>query len=112
MKGGYQPRPHLEISAEAFSRLVELTDDRPDVEMTVMVEYYSLSKTNSVPDDATAYQRVPYPNVVNIIRWKGNTLENAKWAQISSRKIMEVFAKDVEEVSKGLRIDGYGNYGE
>jgi hypothetical protein len=73
-------RPRLlERSAEVFSCLVELIEDRPDVEMSIMVEHFTIAKINSMPGDATVYQCVPHPNAVNIIRWKENTPENVKW---------------------------------
>jgi hypothetical protein len=77
-----------------------------------MFEYFPLTKVNSVPGDATAFQRISYPNVLNIIRWKDNTPENVKWAQMSSRKIMEIVTNGNEGSLGGLKVNGYGNYGE
>ena len=65
-----------------------------------------------MPSDATAFQRIPYPNVLNVIRWKDNTPENMKWAQMSSRKIMEIVTNGNEDFLGGLKVNGYGNYGE
>jgi hypothetical protein len=77
-----------------------------------MVEYIPMRKSKSVPDDATAYQRIPYPNVVNIIRWKDNTPENVKWAQMSSCKVMGIIPDRNEELSGGPNVEGYRSYGE
>jgi hypothetical protein len=104
--------PLLDVSEKAFAYLLECTEDHPDIQMSVMVEYYPLTKINSVSSGSTAYRRVPYPNVVNIIRWKENTPENVKWAQMSSRKVMEIVNTGVGEASGGLKVDGYGNYGK
>jgi hypothetical protein len=91
---------------------VELTDNRPDFQMSIAAEYYPLAKIISVPGDATAYNRIPYPNVLNIIRWKDNTPENTKWAQMSSRKLLGIIKNGDEFVAGDARVDGYGNYGE
>lgn len=77
-----------------------------------MYEYFPLAKINSVPRDATAFQRYPYPNILNFLRWEENTQENVKWAQTTSRKVMEIVTSGNEELSGGLKINGYGNYGQ
>jgi hypothetical protein len=111
MKGGYQSSPRLEISTKSFACLIELTSDRPDVNMGIMAEYYPMAKINSIPGNATAHHRVPYPNVVNFIRWKENTPENLSWARSSSRKIMDIIT-DGSGLSGDIEVEGYGNYGK
>lgn len=82
------------------------------ISISVMVEYIPVGKIKSVPGDATAYRLVPYPNVVNIIRWKDNTPEDVKWAQMSPHKVMGIISDGNMELSKGPKVDRYGNYGE
>jgi hypothetical protein len=112
MKGVIQIKPNIDVANKALSYLIEVTKDRPDVQISLAFEYFPLAKINSVPDDATACHRIPYPNVLNVIRWKDNTAENMKWAQITSRKVTEIVTSRNEELLGSLKVEGYGNYGE
>lgn len=112
MKGVVQTKPDFEVLNHAFSCLIELTEDRPDVEITLTIEYFPIAKIDSIPGDATAFQRIPYANALNVIRWKEDTPENMTWAQMTSRKITKIVTDGNEELLGSLKTNGYGNYGE
>jgi hypothetical protein len=112
MKGVFQTKPRVEVSENVLSCLAELTKDRPDAQITILFEYFPLSKITSVPRGATPFNRLPYPNVVNITRWKDNTSEWLTWAQLSSQKILGIVLNGNDQVSGDQISNGYGNYGE
>jgi len=72
--------------------------------MSCMFEYFPLAKICSIANDATAYARVPY---LNIIRWTEDTL---KYARDAAREISNIVLKgNIELVSASKTA--YGNYG-
>jgi hypothetical protein len=107
MKGIRITKPHFEVVEKAFETLIRLTEDRPDITVSCMFEYHSLSKICSVPNDATAFIRVPYPNTLNIFRWTEDTDENLNFVREASREITDILAKG----NGGAEIARYGNYG-
>ena len=110
MKGLRVTKPRFEVVEKAFNALIRLTEDRPDITTTCMFEYIVLSKICSVPNDATAFIRVPYPNAMNSFRWKENTEENLKFARDASKQIVDILATGNIEL-EGAEIAAYGNYG-
>lgn len=111
MKGVLQTKPSIEVAYECLAKIVQVTESRPDALVTLMFECFPLGKINSLPNDATACQRMRYPNVLNVIRWKDNTEEGVKWAQKSTRLITDVVI-DANHAQGGVdKMIGYGNYG-
>lgn len=111
MKGVMQTKPNVEISAKAFAKLTELTEGRPDFHMTLVFEFVPLEKVTSVPINATAFQRFPYSNVLQIVRWSENTLEAAQNAQKASREVIDIIVSGNKELPGAQKASGYGNYG-
>ncbi|KIM83118.1 hypothetical protein PILCRDRAFT_69894 [Piloderma croceum F 1598] len=107
MKGVRITKLRFEVIDKVFKTLIRLTEDRPDITINCMFEYHSLLKICSVPNDATAFIRVPYPNTLNIFRWTEDTDENLNFAREASREITDILAKGNE----GADIAKYGNYG-
>jgi hypothetical protein len=110
MKGLRITKRRFEVVEKAFNTLIRLTEDRPDIAISCMFEYIVLSKICSVPNDATAFIRVPYPNALNTFRWEENTEENLNFARDASKQIMDILATGNIELA-GAEIAAYGNYG-
>lgn len=111
LKGVLQTKPRLEVAKATMAKVLELTEDRTDIEIALMFENFPLGKNNSLPNDATACQRVAYSNVLNVIRWKENTPEALKLAQEISRQVTGIVTDANEELSDSEKVNGYGNYG-
>jgi len=107
MKGVRITKLRFEVIDKVFKALIRLTEDRPDITINCMIEYHSLLKICSVPNDATAFIRVPYPNTLNIFRWTEDTVENLNFVREVSKEITDILAKGNE----GADIAKYGNYG-
>ena len=111
MKGVRSTKPRIEVAEQVFKTLIQYTENRPDMTMSCMWEFFPLKKICSVPKDATAFSRSPYGNVLQIVRWTENTEDNLKYARDVSREIMDIVVKGNVELSDAENI-GYGNYGE
>lgn len=111
-KGVVQTKPTLRVAQDALAKLQELTEDRPDVQMSIMFECHSLAKITSLPDDAAACLRSPYPNVMVVVRWKENSIEAEEWAQNASWIICAIVTDANDELKGPDKLSGYGNYGK
>ena len=110
MKGVRITKPRFEVVEKVFKTLIRLTEDRSDITMSCIFEYFALSKICSVPNDATALIRVPYPTTLSLFRWKENTEENLKFARDASKEITDILVTSNIELA-GAEIASYGNYG-
>jgi hypothetical protein len=110
LKGVRATKPRFEVSEKAFQALIQYTEKRPDMNMSCMFEYFPLAKICSVANDATAYARAPYGNVLNIIRWTEDTEENLKYARDAAREISNIVLKGNTELTSANNT-AYGNYG-
>ena len=112
MKGLRVTKRRFEVVEKVYNTIIRLTEDYPNITTSCMFEYVVLSKICSVPNDATAFIRVPYPNALNTFRWKDeeNTEENLKFSRDASKEIMDILATGNIELG-GAEIAAYGNYG-
>ena len=110
LKGVRATKPRFDVAEKAFEALIQYTAKRPDMNMSCMFEYFPLAKICSVANDATAYVRVPYGNVLNIIRWTEDTEENLKFARDAAKDISHIVLKGNIELAAADNT-AYGNYG-
>jgi hypothetical protein len=111
MKGVRSTKPRIEVAQQVFKTLIQYTENRPDMNMSCMWEFFPLKKICSVPNDAKAFSRSLYGNILQIVRWPENTEENLKYARDASREIMDIVVKGNVELSDAENTR-YGNYGE
>jgi hypothetical protein len=110
LKGVRATKPNIEVAEKAFQALIQHTAKRPDMNMSCMFEYFPLAKICSVANDATAYARVPYGSVLNIVRWTEDTEENLKYARNAAGEISNIVLEGNTELASAKNT-AYGNYG-
>ena len=110
MKGVRATKPRIEVAEKTLQAITQLSENRPNMNILCLFEYFPLAKICSIPNDATPFIRVSYGNVVNIIRWAANTEENLKFARAASREIADIILASNVDLADADNI-GYGNYG-
>ena len=104
-----QPSRELKWPRRLLQALIQLAENRPDMIMACMFKYFPHAKICSVANDATAFVRSPYGNVVNTIQWAEDTEENPIFARAASREITGMAVTGNVDLA-GADSIGYGNY--
>lgn len=76
----------------------------------MIYEYFPLNKIRSVPNGVTAFRRDPTPNVLVLITWTENLVENNDKARIFAHELAAFISQDQPDVSASEGL-GYSNYG-
>lgn len=93
----------------AFYRTAELSSESHLV--VTAFEYYSLNKVHRIPNDATAFNRLPRAaNTFTMVSWKHDDPENQKKARQIATEIVGIIASGQAEHT-GKTTVGYNNYG-
>lgn len=88
--------------------MVELTEGSK-VRILMNFEYFPMDKVMSVPAEETAFLRKRFGNVLSIVRWDDNTIENFEFARSASHQLTGIATKANSEVTDP---HFYSNYGE
>ncbi|KAI0026721.1 FAD-binding domain-containing protein [Vararia minispora EC-137] len=106
MKSVDQLRPDLGVTKRVAEATYELSK-KHGVEIMYMFEFWSLDKINSVPNDATAFQRTTRRSTLVWIKYPHDTPEQLA----TVREVADILTKLVTEGEGNTNINnGYANY--
>ena len=94
MKGVIQTKPHHLSSLQSLERAAQLASD--EFTATLVVDYFPLTKIQSVSNDATAFPRTVAPNVLITVAWKHDTPDNTKHGRDAANELRWVCDKDAQ----------------
>ena len=107
-KGVLHDGPTLEPISQACKKAIEIVGGG-QFTATLIYEWISLKKINSVPGDKTAYRRLPGPSCLVSVNWPGNTNSNDKVDE--ARPLTRQLAAYVAGGNLSPKNQGYANYG-
>lgn len=107
-KGVTHNGPALEPITQAHEKAVEIVKNGNFL-ATLLYEWISLEKINSVPVNKTAYRRLSVPNCLVSISWPGNTHSADKVDE--ARSLTRQLAARVAGGELSSKNQGYANYG-
>ncbi|KDQ54385.1 hypothetical protein JAAARDRAFT_135772 [Jaapia argillacea MUCL 33604] len=106
MKGAYHTGSNPDLPKILFERVMERSSD-PSFIIVLLTEYFPLGRTNSVPNDATAFRRgVPSNVLINVI-WEDDTPERSRFAKETAHELGELINS---HAGPGRDDVAYGNY--
>ncbi|KAL9713801.1 hypothetical protein Ac2012v2_003412 [Leucoagaricus gongylophorus] len=106
-KGVTHNGPALEPITQAHEKAVEIVKNGKFL-ATLLYEWISLEKINSVPVNKTAYRRLSVPNCLVSISWPGNTHSADKVDE--ARSLTRQLAARVAGGELSSKNQGYANY--
>lgn len=112
LRGVTQLQYTPETAREAFKRMCELSVN--GLHVAVTFEFYSLDKTNEVPNTATAFNvRGPAQNVLFILTWDDDEARRDEQT-VHARQVANVLTETIARAEKSpvaSKTRAYGNYG-
>jgi hypothetical protein len=115
IKGTFQTKPRLEVYKSVFEKVANVNAERPKMQCGVGFEYFPLQKVSSVPKDATAFSRSPYPSILIMLRWPDDQADDLEFARSSVHDLMGIISEgnvDLPKPERGASGYAYANYGE
>lgn len=107
-KGVTHDGPTLGPITQAYKKAIEIAQGGRFT-ATLIYEWISLKKINSVPGNKTAYRRLSVPSCLVSVNWPGNTNSNDKVDE--ARPLTRQLAACVAGGDLSSKNQGYANYG-
>jgi hypothetical protein len=106
-KAVHENAPNHHVLAEEFAKFLTLTTEKPDIEIGIIHEYWSMKKITAVASNATAFPlRTTKYNTVVLTTWEDNVEEKAKYAKHAATELTSFIIK----AQKDTDNIGYSNY--
>lgn len=113
MKGMSVKNPEIKSTSKAFERAIQLSEGK-EFRISVILEYFPLSKVHTVPQGTTAFRRDPNDpafNALAVAFWENDTPDNLKYGRDAVHELSSIITGGQTGLSKS-QSEGYGNYGK
>ncbi|KAI0316003.1 FAD-binding domain-containing protein [Amylostereum chailletii] len=109
LKSVSQPRIDVGIAKRVRDAVYELSDKNPGFSISYIFEFWNLSKINSVPNDAMAFQRGVRLSSLANIKYPENTPEQLAIARDVAQTLTGIIASMDDNAPADVNT-GYANY--
>lgn len=109
MKGVAHREPNYQSIAKVYEKVISVSG--PDFGVSIVFEYFPLTKISSIPNDATAFRRDPTPTVLFLAKWEGDSENNTERGRNLARELAPIITGGQGPKITKEQSFGYSNYG-